>query len=366
MQREILMVLAAGLTQAGCNQTECGEGTIERNGRCEPADVVTSSATCGEFTKLVGDVCVPELPPTQCDPMTTTPSTDLQTGITTCIGTGTAGCSGPFACPAPSGANRLTVCGQLYDFETNMKFAAMGATGATCNPASPATSGPCALQILAFDALEFAQNPAAATPRNVESVVIDDCGRYRLVNIDTNGTSPLIGLGIDDAGQPFGPTGVTVTVGVATPKASPVVTDFEAFVVKATTAGMWQASGGPPLSGGIFAAIYRAHKADAADRDAPQADVTFTKMNMTVPSSDYYFAAAQTTRQTIDPATIMTGANGTALVTGRSVGEGPVFDGLGGLGTGCRWEQHAAASLPGVVFVQIYRKADLPSMTCND
>jgi hypothetical protein len=60
--------------------------------------------------------------------------------------------------------------------------------------------------------------------------------------------------------------------------------------------------------------------------------------------------------------------NGTALVTNRAISESVAFDGLGGLGTGCRWEPHAAASLPGVVFIQIFRKADLIGQpgSCTD
>jgi hypothetical protein len=224
----------------------------------------------------------------------------------------------------------------------------------------PATSGPCALGIQAYDALQFASNPAGATPLVVGGLYIDDCGRYRVSDIDTNGTGPFIGLGIDDNGVPNGPGGVTVTVGVATPKSSPVITDFEGFIVKASTVGIWQTSGGPPLSGGIYLAAYRAHKLVAGvDRHAPQAGVTFAKNGGALPNDDYYFEAALTTHTTIDPVATVTAANGTALVTNRMISESVMFDGIGGLGTGCRWEPHAAASLPGVVFIQIFRKADL-------
>jgi hypothetical protein len=69
--------------------------------------------------------------------------------------------------------------------------------------------------------------------------------------------------------------------------------------------------------------------------------------------------ASLTQNTLIDPAATVTGMNGTALVTNRMISESVAFDGLGGLGTGCRWEPHAAASLPGIAFIQIFRKTDL-------
>ena len=366
----ILLSLFASLTvTAGCKDLECGDGTIERDGRCQPATTSTSAGMCGPFTELQGDRCAPQFPPTECDPATTEPTVDPETGVTTCIGTGGGGCSAPFACPTPMMANRLTICGQIYDYETMAKFQAQDASGIVCDANNPAAAGPCALTINAYDAIQFATNPQTAVPINRGSLYIDDCGRYRVVDIDTNGTGPFIGLGIDDAAAFANPAGVTVTVGVATPKSSPVVTDFEGFIVKGSTVGMWQASGGPPLTGGIYVAAYRAHKLRAGiDRHAPQADVTFAKSGVAVMDDDYYFQAALTTNTTVDPAANVTGMNGTALVKNRTIGEQPVFDGLGGLGAGCRWEPHAAASLPGIVFIQIFRKGDLIGQpgSCND
>src|SRR5439155_24337155 len=101
MRTVILLLVPAAL--ASCKSVECGEGTIERNGACEPADQNVDPAMCGPNTVLQGDKCVPTLPPTKCDPSTTTDDVDPVTGIHTCIGTGGGGCSSPFACPNPSG-----------------------------------------------------------------------------------------------------------------------------------------------------------------------------------------------------------------------------------------------------------------------
>jgi hypothetical protein len=356
----IIGIATAPLLLAGCKDVECGEGTIERDGVCQPATIETTGATCGPFTELQVDRCVPQFPPTVCDPMTSIAVTDPATGVTTCVGTGGGGCNASLPCAMPTGFNKLTVCGQLYDFETGLKFQGVDPAGAPCDPASPTTTGPCALSITPYDAIEFATNPATAQPRTVDEVYIDDCGRYRLTNIDSSGLTPFIGLGIDDAGQPNGPDGVTVTTGVAVSKSGKLVEDVEAFIVKASTEQKWEMSGGPPLTGGIYVATYRQHKlAMGVDRHAPQAGVTFSKIDgTTYGAEDYYFVAAETTHETIDGAASVTGMNGTALVTGRSVAEGAMFAGQGGISAGCRWEPHAAATIPGIVFIQVFRKVD--------
>jgi len=372
MRNHILLIsLLASLTATGCKQTECGDGTIERDGQCEPATVTTSAGICGPFTELQGDKCVPQFPPTECDPATTAPMKDPATGVTTCIGTGGGGCGSPLVCPPGTTSTKLTICGQLYNIEDNAKFADPNPTATRCNLMSPASSGPCALQILAFDAISFGTNPSTATPLTVGDVYIDDCGRYRLTDIETNGTGPFIGLGIDDGppGSALGPTGATVTVGIATPKPPErYVTDFEAWIVNQTTVGKWQASGGPPLSGGIYAAIFRQHKKGNGDQFANQDGVTITKSGNTIPTQDYYFTASETTRMTVDAAAIATGANGTGLLTGASVADSVVYSGQNGITSTstCRWEPHAAASLPGIVFLQIYRKIDQIGQTCTD
>jgi hypothetical protein len=370
--------LLAPLSATGCKQLECAEGTIERDGACEPANTMTDEGKCGPFTELQGDRCVPVFPPTQCEPGTTVEDVDPETGVITCKGTGMGGgCDSSIACPTPTGATKQTICGRIFDFEKGdqtmvaARFQAAMANGTNCNPNMPATSGPCALEIRAYDAIAFATNPATATPLPVGGVTIDDCGRYKVENIETNGTGPFIGLGFDDAGAFANPAGVTVTAAVTTGKQAMTATkDLEAYIIKGATAGTWQSSGGPALSGGIYGLVFRKHKPgtpqDAAEPYAPQSGVTVTKMGNTVPSNDFYFQSALVDRTTIDPAATATGMNGTALVTNASVNDSVVWAGQGGLGTGCRWELHAGASLPGIVYIQVYKKADIIGQTCND
>jgi hypothetical protein len=371
MRHHILLLSAlAGLASmsTSCNQVECGEGTIERDGSCQPSDNGAMNGSCGPFTELIGDRCVPMFPPTVCEDGTTLPELDTATGVTTCKGTGgTAGCGSSLACPTPTGATKQTICGQIFNFEDNAPFAAAGAMGAKCDPAMPAAAGPCALDIRVYDALVFAANPAAATELNVGSIYIDDCGRFRVQDIEVP-SGPFIGLGIDDASG-LGGGGVTVTAAAAVPKQPMGATkDMEHWIANQTTIGKWVASGGPAFSmtAGIYAAVFRQHKIGNGDPFATQSGVTITKSGNTIPANDFYFTAAQTTRETIDAAATATGANGTAFVNNAVANEGLVFNGQGGLGAGCRWDPHAGASLGGIVFIQIFRKLDILGMTCND
>jgi len=366
MRNHILLAMSLSAT-SGCQQLECAEGTIERDGRCEPASTTGDPSMCGPFTMLVGDRCVPVLPPTQCDPATSEATYDPDTGIYTCIGTGGGGCDAPLACAAPSGATKQTICGQIYDFESNTKYSAAGATGARCG-ATPTATGPCSLNIVAYDAVAFGMNPSSATPLNVGITYLDDCGRFRLSDVEVP-ANPFVGVGFDDAGMPMGTSGNTVTAAVATPKLPGGVTqNLEGFIVAPATPAKWTAAGGPPLSSGIYAPLYRAHKLGNGDPLAPQAGVTAI-IGTSQPVNDWYFLAAETTRSTIDPNATVTGANGSALVNGVSLSNGNTFNGIGGLGAGCQWEPHTPAALSafgGIVFIQVYRKINLAGQTCND
>jgi len=368
--RPAILLFGLAAASSGCKSIDCGPGTIERNGTCAPADETTVTATCGDGTMLDGDRCVPVLPPTMCDPATTTETPDPNNpGITICVGTGGTSCTGAFSCPTPA-AGKQTICGQLYDAETNNKFQG-AATGAACG--SGDTTGPCALAINAYDAIAFGMNPTGATPLANGGVYIDDCGRFRVTSV-AQPSSPYIGLGFDDANAAnMGPNGETNTTGVAVNAQPDTATqNVEAWIVKKSTTDGWTSSGGPPVSGGIYVAIYRTHKCDATgtctgDAFANQSGVTITKSGSTLPNNDYYFTAAETGRTTIDGATNATGSNGTGLLTGASVNDLLVYSGTGGITdtTNCKWESHAAASLANIVFFQIYRPQNQIGHTCN-
>jgi hypothetical protein len=362
--RTTLLALLALLTAlaASCKNIDCGEGTTERDGLCVPANETIGTAQCGPFTELRGTQCVPIFPPTVCDPGSTAEDIDNM-GVTTCIGTGAGGCSAKLACPAPTDGKQ-TICGQLYDFENNEPFAQPGATGTQC--AAGATTGPCALTIKSYDAVVFAMTGGGELATG--PVYIDDCGRYKIPEITQPGPPGFIALGIDDTAGPPGPSGVTNAVGVtATAAPNTATKDFEAFIVKGSTYQGWATSGAPSLAAGIYAPVYRGHR--TGTDLASGVTVTFGPMTSppTYPTTtatprDFYFSSTATTRTTLDGAANATGANGTALWSGATLTE--VYAGAGGLPAQCLWEAHAAAAIPGVIFIQIFRPMNFPGMTC--
>ena len=347
------IIIAVALLHTGCKDVECGDGTIERDGTCEPADTTVGNAKCGANTIVVGDQCVPKFEPTVCDPATTEEDLDTATNVITCIGTGGGGCGAALACPTPS-AGKQTICGQLFDFETGDAFSASSAAGTRCNPAMPATSGPCALRINAYDALAFAMNPGTA-PLAVGDAYIDDCGRYRLTDITPPAASPFIALGMDDIDPTkAGPQGVTNATGIATGAAPDMaVKDVEVFTVPLATAAKWQMTGGLSLAGGIYAMVFRAKRAPSK---LPQAGVQVLKGGAMSAADDFYFVSTDVTRERVDASATTTGANGTALVTNVMLSAGPTNTGTQGpLPAQCTWSAHAAQTVAGVVFVQILR-----------
>jgi len=361
-------VLAAAL-QTSCQTIDCGVGTIERDGVCMPADETVSDAVCGPMTELAGDQCVPIFDPTVCDETTTTPVVDPDTGVVTCVGTGGGGCDATFACPQPADNTKQTICGQLFDFEDDTKFQAASASGTKCTATT--ADGPCALSIRAFDALAFGMDPQNAPELEHGEIYIDDCGRYRVPDI-TIPTNPFVGLGIDDANAAnMGPLGVTNTVGIATAKRGGMATpDLDGWIVRRATTDKWTASGGPPISGGIYAPVYRRFmdlpEVPLAMRRLRQDGVTFIRSGNTIPAQDHYFMAGEQTRETIDAAATVTGMNGTALITGATVADLVAYSGQGGgLSSTCRWETRAGASLPFIVFIQNFYPINAVAQQCD-
>lgn len=354
--RSIHLLLLSLSTLAGasaCKTIECAEGTIERNGVCEPPDLEASPARCGANTTLVGDVCQPDFEPTTCDPTSTDEDRDPVTGVVTCIGKmgGGGGCAAPLACPAPE-SGRQTICGQIYNFETNAPFAADNATGTPCVTAT--ATGPCSVGIQPVDAVQFAMNPQGTPPLDHGEIYIDDCGRFRITDV-AQPSGPFIGLGLDDRDMAnTGPMGTTITVGVALPKAADTTSrDVETFVAPVALVGAWQASGGPPLANGIYAMIFRASRTGRDNR----AGVTATRNGVPNTANDFYFPSAFVRRNAIDGSAIATGASGTALVSAAALNEAHSGDNAT-LPAECRWSAHPGIALPGILFVQILRPID--------
>lgn len=358
----VLGLVGVLVTASACHTIECGPGTIDRGGECEPADLTVGNAKCGPNTVLRGDQCVPEFSPTECDPDTTEPETDSN-GVTKCIGTGGGGCSAPLACPDPADGKQ-TICGQIYNFVDDTPFAADGATGAQCS--AIADRGPCSLKITVLDAI---------TPKDltstVSSIYIDDCGRYRVSEIAPGGALAEA-LIFSEAGTPPSGTG-TVTVPsilafLPADLTAGKLRDFEAFVVDNAASTKWSDDGGPSLSVGIYAAIFRAHGCDPStrkcngdgDRLANQADVTLTST-----LGNRYFVDGPSRRQIAPAAAKATTSNGAVLATLAAAPQISSVDGVGGLVEGCDWPGKSARPRPGAVLFSVFRPIDKVGEKCT-
>lgn len=355
----LLFVVALATVGAACGTTECGEGTIERDGTCEPADTTPDPTTCGDGTALGPSGKCESI--VFCDPDTTMEVVDPDTGAVTCVGTGGGGdCTSELSGCATAAPNTMTMCGRLYDVEDDAQVGA-GATDTSQCPATGEATGPCALTIEPYDALAFAADPTGTPPLNATEKYLDHCGRFRLKNIAPAG-APFIGLGVDD--HPMHDNGQKLT-GVAFPtQAATAKTGIVAYTTSSATDAMWGSSSGQGASLaalGVYVNIYRADGTPTNPfAGAPAQGVTILKGGSTIPNDDYYFSNTGTDRTTVDAALNSTGANGTGLVLRQ-----PVLSSYTGMpnppGASCSWYASNGAAIAGVVFVQIHN----PVGTCD-
>jgi len=340
-------VAVLGATQAGCNEPTCGTGTIDMNGACVPANDMVGSAACGAGTHLgATSQCVPDLPPTQCDPDSTEQMTDPMTGITTCVGTGGTGCQAQIACGTPS-ASKMTICGQFFNIEDNTLLRDATPTGANCDPSNPTPTGPCSMQILAYDAIDFATNGMSATPLPNDEIVINNCGQFRIKNVNISGVN-FVGIGLEDNVKAT-PTAPHRLSGVALPAVAKAITNFPAYDVKNSVDQAWTSSAG--LSGSTFVdrGVYMALFTHGA---TPVAGVKITVAGGTDATNDYYFSDTDpASRMTVAPAATATGANGAGLMIGHNMNL-TNYSGTGMEPTGCMWPTDLGDQITNVAFIQ--------------
>jgi hypothetical protein len=355
----ILLVALMPLAGTGCDALECGEGTIERDGTCAPADETPDPTVCGAGTQLGPSGTCESI--VFCDPDTTTEVVNPTTGEITCMGTGGSGdCTTELAGCATAAPNTMTMCGRLYDIEDDSRIGG-GSTDATACPANGEATGPCSLQIKPYDAILFASNPQTTPPLIADETYMDHCGRFRIKNIQPAG-APFIGLGVDD--HPMHDNNQKLT-GVAFPyQAATSRTDIVAYTTSAATDAMWGASSGQGASLaalGVYVNIYR----DDGEPGDPLAGavaegITILRGGSMIPNDDYYFSDADTNRTTVAPALDETGANGTGLVL-RQPNLAPYTGTPTPPGGSCTWYSSNGAAIPTVVFVQIHN----PVGTCD-
>lgn len=250
-----------------------------------------------------------------------------------------ASCAVELSCPPPT-ANRMTVCGRLWDLEDEATISA--STTNVC--AGPSPSGPCAIAVRYYDALDWAQNPDTAQDLIAGSTYLDHCGRFRAIDLNTPTFGFLAIVTEDATGAPDALRRTAITLPAA--EARPA-TELRAYVTRNTTDAAWSAALG--LTGmtlgqrGAYVPIF-------LHGDVPVQGVRVTRDNNQIPADDAYFSDPGVTRSTVDPARTSTGPNGSAIVQSTPA---PIqFSGTGGEPAGCEWPQTLAASTPGAILVQ--------------
>jgi hypothetical protein len=354
--RALIAAIAIATTAfvAGCDNLECGEGTAEVDGECTAADGVSPETdSCGEGTSYSPTemACVPDTPPTECGP-NTVPQV-RQDGVVVCVGTGMDDCTSPIFCADPD-SNNISVCGRLVDAETGLRIEQAGAP-TDCDPLTPSASGPCSLELELYDAIEFANNPAAAPPldRSGGEVTIDSCGRFRALNLAAP-TFGAVGISVDDAGatDTYALTGSAALV-------SPGMR-IEGLSVRATsrqTDDGWTSSAGDPFSGQTFSEV-GVVLAVFSTSTTPTSGVTITFDGATRVADDYYFSDTDQRISTVDTALTATGANGAGLMVNAGQGD---YGGQGAEPQGCVWPARLASTAGDVVFVANRPAVDMQS-----
>ena len=336
----VLALAPAAVTTTGCNVVECADGTVEQDGVCVPADEVVDEAQCGPGTVLgTGGVCVIEQP-TICGENTIEDTTSIP-GTTVCVGTGGGGCDFELTCPQAS-ANRVSVCGRLYDVETDQRIQGLDATGVDCTSPDAVAEGPCELVLTFYDALEFAGDPKGAAEIEPQDFILDDCGRFRAHNLSRPSLG-FLGIGADDmSGDP----GTHRLTGTAFPVASAETRNRQkVYVVETQTDQDWSTQAGLGttfVDQGAFMTVFLIG-------GVPEAGVQITEGGAVEMANDYYFSDADpSTRSTIDTGLNATSVNGAGIKLNSALVE---HSGTGGaLPAGCTWESALAASIPGVLF----------------
>lgn len=333
---------------SGCDEIECGDGTVEVDGVCEvdvgfdPDDPI-----CGDGTHLEDGACVPDLDPTICEPGTTL-TEQLPDGTYVCVGVGGAGCE-TIRCETADGG-KVSMCGRIHDVETGARIEEPDATGQPCG--DPTADGPCSLRVLFYDPLAFAANPSGTAPLDADLIEINDCGHFKGINI-TRPFNGFMAIATDDhqINEDAGDTHVRntgISFGV---EMGETRKNLRAFVISEATDEAWTSSAGAPFGGqsfvdkGVYGVVYRNPGPIAGD---PVEEVVITAGGATKPADDYYFDDTDAeTRLSVDASLTSTAANGTGLLVNSSLGQ---HSGTGGEPSGCEWESELATSIPTVLF----------------
>lgn len=250
-------------------------------------------------------------------------------------------CAQSTTCP-PAAVDKVTVCGRLYDVETETEIRAAVPKHAACGSGAEAEDGPCELSMLFYDATAFAMNPGATAPLAVQALELDDCGRYVAENVDLPAFG-FLAVAVDDAAT--APDDHRLTV-----ESFPVTSgqrreNQKSYVVRRSTDLGWSADAGLGVSTfvdlGALMSIF-------LHGTSPVAGVTVTSDGSARAGDDYYFTDTDSNLRADVTATGPTQANGAALLLNSALVD---HSGLGGEPPGCVWPSAPAVTVPGVLWM---------------
>jgi len=352
-----------GVLAPGCRPGECGEGTIEEAGVCVPASSITTPGECcGEGTHYDAalQACISDFPPTVCEEGSPAPVV-LDDGVLECCG-----CELYDLCELtcdPARPGTVSVCGAVRDMETGAAVARGGCmSAAICDPDEPETNGTCALAPRFFDAVDLAENGAAATPLAVDALEWNACGAYaaRSVAMPASGIMAVV---IDDSSAHEPALDDFVPVAAVFPVTEEArVEDRDAFALRRSTDAAWTESAGDPFGGDSFGA-HGAEVVRFLRSGDPVSAVTVTDDTGEPIAGTYYFADEGTTYAALDPDQAATGVNGSALLAP----DDPVTaQADGGLPGECVWPAGVVEPIAGFLLVSD-RVAEIEStgVLCN-
>jgi hypothetical protein len=354
-QRPILaLAIAAALTS--CQTLECGENTIELDGKCV-AMAGTPGAECGPGTTFdpTSGRCTSDLFSAGggiCGEGTTVVVNDQ--GVPQCVGTGVGGgCDTPLPCPPPTDGNAVSMCGRIYDLQDSRPL----------DDGNPDNGEPHrTVELRVLNPFEFIQSP---TPTILARAVPDSCGRYAIVNAPRPAVG-FIALAVDDltdeAGQPVFGDNIVITGIADAVAAGDVLPAQRAWILRRETDALWSTSAGLPEGQtfgqlGVYVPIFLTTGVPpvAPFPGAPTPDVMVAVVEganrVVKPEQDFYFDDSDPLARTIvGPGRTATGPNGTGLFIMQA--GIPNFSGVGNTPPDACWAVNPAATPPGAVFVQ--------------
>lgn len=342
-QMIVVLVAVAFVTmgaQCADSGVRCGYGTIVVNGLCVPEPASAIWCDPGTVFDAETSSCVAASTPTECGYGGVA---DDSGGTVVCSCPGLSDCQVPLPCPAAADM-RVTVCGQLVDAETRQPVRAAAPTGMPCDPANPTADGPCSLRLRAYDAVDLATNGAMGIPLGAVDTLVDDCGRFRLRDVEYPASADFVGITADDVGAPDNVVLSGLIREIAPARGYP---DNTIMVVRHTTDQAWTTNAGNPFGSATFSergALLARYVYDST----PTSGVSATSAGLIVPANRaFYFADTDSSQATtVDPNLTQTGANGSALLVDSGL---VMHSGSGGLPGECDWASNLAVSVPGLI-----------------